>query len=328
MISKQYHLSKSSVDAARHSRYIRLPIATSHPRRTTESMAQSRACGSDDDGAPRPSSPPLNPRNKLIQAADVDLIVGRHVPGCRISDVDVYRRALTHPSYCMNRASSRVTEPGCVPLQAESYERLEFLGDAVLNLVVAGYLFERYPHENEGFMTRMRTKLVNGVTLADLCGRCTRLPEFVMLSKQLDGDTDDGATTRMSNKKMLEDTFEAFLGALHVERGFDAARQWLIGFLEENVDFAQLVSHQNNAKNVLNRYFMTKHGGVLPKYEDVPASTTRGSGKGAAQGVASRIRDRQGAVIAIGFGANRREAEDAAAKSALQYFGVSISQSI
>ena len=264
----------------------------------------------------------------------MDNIIGRHVPGCRIADVEVYRRALTHPSYCSRAGShgQQQLQEGCVPLQAESYERLEFLGDAVLNLVVAGYLFERYPRENEGFMTRMRTKLVNGATLADLCGRCTRLPEFVMLSKQAD-DADDkkkgpaaaGSTSvGRGNKKVLEDAFEAFLGALYLERGFDAARRWLVGFFEENVDFAHLVAHQNNAKDVLNRYFVAHHGGTMPKYEDVPPQPGAAGGGPAA----SRIRNKQGTVIATGFGANRREAEDAAAKSALLYFGVSKSQSI
>ena len=322
-----------------------------HPRMSTMSVPfiTTVSCCNNDYNTNNNSSdgdhkrPAYNPRNKLIQMADVDAIVGRHVPGCHILNIDVYRCALTHPSYCVRSGTPPQQDPltlaGCVPLQSESYERLEFLGDAVLNLVVAGYLFQRYPRENEGFMTRMRTKLVNGATLADLCGRCTRLPEFVMLSKQVDDAADDvsryhrasGKTGRMkketggrANKKVLEDAFEAFLGALYIEQGFEVARTWLVGFFEENVDFAHLVAHQNNAKDVLNRYMLSHHG-AMPKYEDVlqTADATKRSGH-----TTSRIRNKEGTVIATGTGANRREAEDAAARSALLYFGASKSDSI
>jgi ribonuclease-3 len=297
---------------------------------------------SNDDDHKRPPSPAYNPRNKLIQAADVEAFVGRHVPGCHIDNIDVYRCALTHPSYCTRpgpQDAAAAAAAGCVPLQSESYERLEFLGDAVLNLVVAGYLFQRYPRENEGFMTRMRTKLVNGATLADLCGRCTPLPEFVMLSKQVDDAVDPlsplpastGKKVRYkkeaggrANKKVLEDAFEAFLGALYLEQGFEVARTWLVGFFEDNVDFAHLVAHQNNAKDVLNRYMLSHHG-AMPKYEDVPPTSTDAKRSG---NIASRIRNKQGTVVATGFGANRREAEDAAARSALLYFGASKAESI
>jgi ribonuclease-3 len=150
-----------------------------------------------------------------------------------------------------------------------------------------------------------------------------------MLSKQVDDATDVSPKGRRSkkepggraNKKVLEDAFEAFLGAIYLEQGFEVAKTWLVGFFEENVDFAHLVAHQNNAKDVLNRYMLSHHG-AMPKYEDVPQTATE------AKRFASRIRNKQGTVVATGFGANRREAEDAAARSALLYFGASKAASI
>ena len=263
--------------------------------------------------AAHPLSPPFNPRNKQIQRSDVVAILSRHVvvESDDIGNVEVYRRALTHPSYCRSPQHAALPPEGCYPLQHESYERLEYLGDAVLNLIVASYLFERYPGENEGFLTRMRTKLVNGAMLAELCGKYTKLGEFVMLSKTVEGVGSEGRV----NKKVLEDAFEAFLGAIFVERGYDIARRWLVGFLEENVDFAHLVTHQKSPKETLNRYMMAQHGG-LPRFEEMPCP------KQGHVGVA--VRRKVGApVIATGSGANKKEAEDAAARNALEYYGLS-----
>jgi ribonuclease-3 len=256
----------------------------------------------------------FNSRNRLIQLQDAVGMIKRYTPDVRTEDVDLqlYRQALTHRSYCSRstkNANARCPS-GCVPLQERSYERLEFLGDSVLNLAVSSYLFERYPRENEGFMTRMRTKLVNGTMLATLCRAGTRLPDFVILSQLADSD----GLGRQS-QRVLEDAFEAFLGALYLNLGFDAARRWLVGLLEEHVDFAHLVAHQNHPKDVLHRYFVARHG-YTPRYDDA------GSNAADAVLVSVVIRDRDGCVIASGVGGTRRAAEEDAAKNAIDYLGI------
>jgi ribonuclease-3 len=231
--------------------------------------------------------------------ADVEGLLGRYVEGCRVKDLDLYRRAVTHKSFD----------------KTASYERLEFLGDSVLNLVVSAYLFRRYPGENEGFMTRMRTKTVNGAMLSSLCSQGTKLSEFVLRRSP---PTEPGPVRR-SYDPVMEDVFEAFLGAVFLEFGYATTERWLVGFLEEHVDFAQLVAHQNNAKDVLNRYCVTHHG-ALPKFEEVEAG---GHGERRTQNKTTTVRIRnKGTVIATGVGATRKEAENQAARSALVYYDV------
>jgi ribonuclease-3 len=236
---------------------------------------------------------------KQLQRSDIESLLCKHVPGTHIEDLELFRRALRHRSFDAK----------------SSYERLEFLGDAVLNLVVAAYLYRRYPGENEGFMTRMRTKLVNGAMLADLCSRGTKLGSFVLVNDAKSApDTGGEPRGRVARNAIMEDVFEAFLGATFVDRGFEVAQKWLVSFLEANVDFAQLVAHQNNPKDVLNKYFMLQHG-TLPRFEE--------AGSGGPTGVVCvRIRDRLGTVISTGTGANRKAAENAAARNALAYYDV------
>jgi ribonuclease-3 len=212
---------------------------------------------------------PFNPRNTLISEEQLAAVIRRHDASTTgaVRDVSLYRKALTHRSYCTRKNENFVQgnaacpAEGCLPLQEESNERLEFLGDAVLNLVVASYLFERYPDENEGFLTRMRTKLVNGNILAELF-RKTGLESFTVISKQIEDN--DGRY----NKKVMEDCFEAFLGALFVDAGFVAAETWLVAFLEHNVDFSGLIAQRTNYKDMLVKYFQHSFN-RMPRFVEV-----------------------------------------------------------
>ena len=248
---------------------------------------------------------PFNPRNRLISLTEVDALLRRYSPGTPGGKtLEVYRVATTHPSYCKRQTGVSGCPTGCVPLQDESYERTEFLGDAVLQLAVTAYLFERYPETNEGFMTRMRTKLVNGVMLADL-GSHTTLPSFILVSNEAD----------RRNPKVVEDVLEAFIGAVHLDLGFEAAKEWTIGLIEAHVDFAPLVAHQNNPKDVLKRLYAARMGHV-PTFDPVPPSSCPSGGEAMVM-----IRDQDGTVVATGTGANRKDAECDAARKALRYLG-------
>ena len=257
---------------------------------------------------------PYNTSNMLLSRADVDTLLSAYTGGggaaavvCR--DHGLYLKALTHRSYCTRKNESFLSgnalcPAGCVPLQRDSNERLEFLGDAVLYLAASSYLIERYPACDEGFLTRMRTKIVCGTMLSTLC-QAAGLHRFVIMSRQV--EEAHGREAR----NVLEDAFEAFLGAIYLDVGFDAAHRWLVSFLEAHVDFAQLVNSQNNPKDVLNRY-MQRNQGALPTFED--AATQEG-------GATVVVRHR-GAVLSTGTGATRRDAEDDAARRALAYMNV------
>ena len=91
----------------------------------------------------------------------------KRVLNVNIKDLNLYKHAMIHKSACrdMNSASN---------------ERLEFIGDSVLNMVIAHYLFNKYPDENEGFLTRIRTKMVGGKNLSYL-GKCLNFQDYVII---------------------------------------------------------------------------------------------------------------------------------------------------
>lgn len=270
---------------------------------------------------------PFNPANKLMKTEDLQSILLEYTDVKTPGDVNLYRKAMTHRSYCTRKNENFLEgnmkcPPGCIPLQEESNERLEFLGDAVLNLVVGAYLFERFPDENEGFLTKMRTKLVNGGMLAQLCGMCG-LSQWVIISKQLE---DNGGRT---NKKVMEDVFESFLGALYLDHGFLAAQEWIINFIENNLDFTVLIKQQTNYKDTLSKYFQHTFG-CLPKYNEVQAihasdpsshHDEQDSSTDACNACSVCIKNKEGVIIGFARAANRKLAENEAAKKALLYYG-------
>ena len=130
--------------------------------------------------------------------------------GYRFNDPNLLQLALTHPSIAHEQG---------VPVQTN--QRLEFLGDAVLQLVLTGALYERFPAFGEGPLTKARAKLVNRRTLAEH-GRRLGLGENLILSK---GEAQHGGRERPS---ALADTFEALLGAVFLDGGFKAAREFIL----------------------------------------------------------------------------------------------------
>ena len=130
--------------------------------------------------------------------------------GYTFRDLALLRLALTHPSVAHEKGT---------PMQTN--QRLEFLGDAVLQLVLTRVLFERFPTFGEGPLTKGRAKLVNRRTLAEH-GRRLGLGGYLIVSR---GEEMHGGRERPS---ALADTFEALLGAIFLDGGFEAAREFII----------------------------------------------------------------------------------------------------
>src|ERR1700756_4614302 len=124
---------------------------------------------------------------------------------------ELLQLALTHPS---------VAHEQDLPIQTN--QRLEFLGDAVLQLVLTRELYEKFPAFGEGPLTKARAKLVNRRTLAEH-GRRLGLGHHLILSR---GEAQDGGRERPS---ALADAFEALLGAIFLDGGFEAAQQFILG---------------------------------------------------------------------------------------------------
>ena len=151
----------------------------------------------------------------------------------RFRQVKLLRTALTQSSYA--------NEHGGV---LENNERLEFLGDAVLELCVSEELYARFPHVREGELTRMRSKLVSKPTLAGLA-RELGLDEFMLLGK---GEEGQGGRTR---KSLMADALEAVLGAVFLDQGFEGARQWVRKVFEEHWPLTPVASVSKDYKSEL-----------------------------------------------------------------------------
>lgn len=163
-----------------------------------------------------------------------------------------YICALTHKSAA-----------GVVPWAAvESYEKLEFLGDSVLNFIVGRYLFETYGHSptiNEGFLTQMRTKLVSGKALATIAHRMGLQNVIIMSDKALTS----GFNT---NPRILEDVLESLIGACYLDLGLVGAREFVLSLIHTYVDESMLVN--NNFKDALMQHCQAQGKDTpLPEYQ-------------------------------------------------------------
>ena len=263
---------------------------------------------------------PYNPSNIVLQRDQIHSILRKFNVRDEIVNINLYRNALVHRSYCTRKNENFLNgntqcPENCIPLQEESNERLEFLGDAVINLVIAKYLFERYPDENEGFLTKIRTKLVNGNMLAhlsDLVG----LPRYVLISKQIEENTG------RHNKKILEDCFEAFVGAMFLDfdskrvgAGYETIETWLISIIEENIDFSDLISNNHNYKDILLKYYQHNYN-YLPKFLEMSSENTN---NGKTYYVC--LKDKNDTIISTGEGSSKKQAENECARKALMYLG-------
>lgn len=156
-------------------------------------------------------------------------------------DSDLLEEALTHRS-----------------IGSFNNERLEFLGDSVLNMVVSARLFERYPTSSEGDMSRMRARLVRGTTLAKIAGGIGLGHQLAMGS----GELKSGGFRRSS---ILADAFEAVLGAIYLDGGFAASRDVIHSLFDPLIDDLPSADQLKDAKTRLQEWLQAR-GRPLPEY--------------------------------------------------------------
>lgn len=179
-----------------------------------------------DTAAPKPAvSPPI----PSVAREDVERLIGQPV-----GDMAVFEQALLHRSLLRGTPDSYLL----------SNERLEFLGDAVLGFVVAEYLYQHFPDRDEGFLTRLRSKIVNGEALAEYARRL-ELGRIVLISDNMfqAGGRD--------NPTILADAFEAIIGALYLDQGDAAARQFIANRVLAELDLEELAEQRDNHKSQL-----------------------------------------------------------------------------
>jgi ribonuclease-3 len=174
----------------------------------------------------------------------------------KIKNISYYQRALVHKS--IYKAVKRYSSPE--PIQEyllQHNERLEFLGDSVLGLVVANYLYHKYPDKDEGFMTRIKTKLVNGLQLSKLAKKLN-LGEYILMSNHVVN------IKGRNSQKILEDAFEALLAAIFKDLGFDAVNSFVINLID-TLDFTEVLL-EDNYKDILLKFTQAKFKNCTPEY--------------------------------------------------------------
>lgn len=273
---------------------------------------------------------PYNPSNILPQEKDIRAFFDENgLSDTDFTNINIYRNAFVHRSYCTMKntdfkAGNERCPSDCIPLQEMSYERLEFIGDAILGVVVATYLYQRYPDQAEGFMSKLRTKIVNGKMLGYLSDKIG-FPKFVILSKQVED------VHGRNNYKIMEDVFEAFIGAIYTDfneadttadnngflsgKGYHVAEKWIISILEKYLDFAELIQTKNNFKDILVQY-------MQHSYQDVPRFFEMKVHVSNNQKIFTYcVKNRSGFVIGTSKGDSKKDAENCAARAALVYYG-------
>ncbi len=217
----------------------------------------------------------------------------------RFSDKKLLKTALTHSSYA-NEATSKGEN-------TKSNERLEFLGDSVLSVIVSKFLFEEYPELPEGDLSKIRAQTVCEKTLARFA-REISLGEFLRLGH---GESQNGGNDRDS---ILADAFEALLAAIYLDGGLDKVKEFLLPYAEEHIHGILRGRNTTDYKTTLQQIVQQENGEIL----DYITISESGPAHKRVFEVEARINSN---VIGKGTGSSKREAEQNAAREALSYFG-------
>lgn len=217
--------------------------------------------------------------------------------GIEFKNKDLLKQAFTHRSYLNEHRNTSLAHN----------ERLEFLGDAVLELVVTKFLYEKFPEHDEGDLTAYRSALVNTYTLSDTATKLG-MNSFLLLSK---GEAKD---TGRARQFILANVFEACIGAIYLDQGYDIAKKFIseniFGLIDSIVAEKKFIDSKSRFQEAAQ-----EHVGVTPSYKLVREV---GPDHNKVFVVAVMIAED---VIAEGEGKSKQEAEQAAAQKALEVKG-------
>jgi len=232
---------------------------------------------------------PYNPLNKLITTKDIRQILSKYGVDAPIHNIELYKRAFIHRSHlkqpdALNRMNNIQIVPkpsDCLPLNSKSNERLEFMGDGVLECITKYILYRRFSKENEGFMTEKKIALVKNEAIGRLAYEMG-LHKWFVISKNAE------LKQTRTNLKKLGCLFEAFIGAIFLDYnkidvvdedgwfknifvtgpGFQMAQIFVESVFEQHVDWINLIRSDDNYKNIL-QVRIQKEFKVTPDYLEV-----------------------------------------------------------
>lgn len=206
--------------------------------------------------------------------------------GYSFKNKDLLKLAMTHSSYANEHNNSKL----------ENNERLEFLGDAVLELTVSSFLYNEYKNVNEGELTKTRASMVCEPTLF-LCAQDIKLSDYILLGK---GEEATGGRKRPS---IVSDAMEALIGAIYLDSGIDSAKEFITKFILKDIESKKLFY---DSKTILQEITQGKHMGDI-SYELI---SEEGPDHNKIFNVALKIGDK---IVEKGCGKTKKAAEQEAA---------------
>ena len=246
----------------------------------------------DDDIVKTDEGLVFNPYNNLnikITLSEVQFILSKYGLPTTVDNMALFERAFVHRSYTKRPGFENIQQnitiverpPDCLPLSSKSNERLEFLGDGVLELVTKYLLYRRFPKADEGFMTEKKIAIVKNEAIGRIALEMG-LHKWVILSKHA-----EEKKTR-TNLKKLGCLFESFIGALfldfnkHIVKddenwfqtmfvtgpGFQMAQKFIENVFEKHIDWVALIQNDDNYKNIL-QVKIQKEFKVTPHYLEI-----------------------------------------------------------
>ena len=232
---------------------------------------------------------PYNSLNTEIRLNEVQSILTKYGIPAKVFNMELYRRAFIHRSYTkrphfenVQQNITIVEKPSdCLPLSSKSNERLEFLGDGVLECVTKYYLYRRFPKENEGFMTEKKIAIVKNEAIGKIALEMG-LHRWLIISRNAE------EKKIRTNLKKLGCLFEAFIGALFLDfnkivvhdedgwfnnmfvtgPGFQMAQKFIENVFEKHIDWIALIQNDDNYKNIL-QVKIQKEFKVTPHYLEI-----------------------------------------------------------
>jgi ribonuclease-3 len=223
---------------------------------------------------------PYNENNILIESEDVERLLSNFGIKIKVNNIEIFREAMSHYSYVNQKYYTKFSKEmnemkknrnTLVELRDVSSERLEFVGDGTIKDILCSYLYLRYkmnPKGDEGFMTYLKTKIEDKSTFSRFAKELG-LDTYILISKQTE------LIKGRNSDKILEDAFEAFLGALKLDQGQDVCKKLIEYFLENSVDYASLIYQNENYKDQLMQLFHSNKW-VSPIYWEVSCKSSSG----------------------------------------------------
>jgi len=226
---------------------------------------------------------PWNPRNQIIDDTTIQNILKKYGVSQQPPHPNLFRQACVHKSYVDRREewAAEAAEgqeqvlaerpPNCLPLQEADNEECEFAGDSLLGCIIALYLYQRYAGKGEGFLTRLRTRIVNNKMLGMLAKKIGLEP-WIIVSRHVE----EVCTGGRGNLRLLGSMLEAWVYALYKNfessdnpgLAFTIVQKFLVSIIQRHVNFVELITDDNNFKDQLLRFFQSKYH-QPPRYKEV-----------------------------------------------------------